>query len=527
MESSRELDAKLLLGRYRVVRLLAEGGMGQVYLARIEGAEGFTRPVVVKVMRLEMRATEEGNRLFRREAQILSKMQHPAISNIIDFGIEDGAHIMVLEYLHGYPISRWVDFRFAKNLTIPVDVCLFIVRRILDALHYAHHFDAEEGNVVEIVHRDVAADNVILDRKGFVYLLDFGIASISGPERPATSSSGVFRGKLGYSAPETLEGAPATPQADQYSAAVLLVELLTLETPFFSESMGETVHRMMSEAPPKVAERRSDCPEGLDEALARALSKKPAERFESVRGLSRVLRHFQQEDDEEVAADLKNMIQADFEELPNVVAVEPLRVREEALARIFPSLDSAALDGAVGAGTRSGLISTTPAPPEKGTNRLLWALVLVAGLIALALGAVVALLSNRGDEQVVVVGGEQNAAPAVDAPAQEPENTPSPPLEQQLTSEQQLSRAIQQNGTAFESCFVSHLELAEKNPEATLHFTIHAKSPLTDVEVEPAAVAESALGTCLKRAASGVRFPELDERLSFRIPVRARFARLK
>ena len=94
--SQHPLDDKLLLGRYRVVRLLGEGGMGTVHLARVEGAEGFTRPVVVKRMRREIRSTDEGNRLFIREAKILSRLQHPAIVGISDFGIEDGAHIMVL-----------------------------------------------------------------------------------------------------------------------------------------------------------------------------------------------------------------------------------------------------------------------------------------------------------------------------------------------------------------------------------------------------------------------------------------------
>ena len=164
--SQHPLDNKLLLGRYRVMRLLGEGGMGTVHLARVEGAEGFMRPVVVKRMKRDIRSSDEGNRLFVREAKILSKLQHPGIVGIIDFGIEDGAHIMVLEYVHGYTLSPWLEYRRKRALPLPIDVCLYVVRRILDALHYAHHFDTEEGREIEIVHRDVSPDNVLLSNKG-------------------------------------------------------------------------------------------------------------------------------------------------------------------------------------------------------------------------------------------------------------------------------------------------------------------------------------------------------------------------
>ena len=225
--SLHPLDNKLLLGRYRIVRLLGEGGMGTVHLARVEGAEGFTRPVVVKRMKRDLRVTEDGNRLFIREAKILSKLQHPGIVGISDFGIDDGAPTMVLEYVHGYTLSPWLIFREERKLPFPVDICLFVVRRILDALHYAHRFNTEEGNELEIVHRDVSPDNVLVSNKGYVHLLDFGIASIRGPQAQAATKTGEFRGKLCYAGPETVMGQVATPRSDQYSAAIVLLEMLT------------------------------------------------------------------------------------------------------------------------------------------------------------------------------------------------------------------------------------------------------------------------------------------------------------
>lgn len=532
MDLNKELDSKILLGRYRIVQLLAEGGMGKVYLARVEGAEGFTRPVVVKVMRAEMRRSDEANRLFRREAEILSKMQHPGITNIIDFGIEDGAHIMVLEYVHGYALARWIDYRFSKNRHIPVDICILIVRRILDALHYAHSFEVDDGSEIEIVHRDVAPDNVLLDRKGYVYLLDFGIARVREPERRGSSHSGVFRGKLGYAAPETLEGEPATGKADQYSAAAMLLELLSLETPFYSESVGETVQRMMYEAPPFASALRGDIPQELDAALQRALSKKPHERFDSVGVFSRTLRACQKADDDELTQVLRSMVREDFEELPKELSIEPLSVREEALARIFPALTKEVLD------EHPSL--TTQRPNEiaavqqaRGIKRLLWAILAVGGAAALGLGAVVGLLQQQGGEQVVVVGSDDRS-PASSSPdpterlaASTAETTGTSTLASTKATERSLSDAIQSQGAEFEECFVSHLEDTEKSREARVHFTLAANESRALVSIEPQVVRATRLGACLAQAAAEIEFPLQEKRLSFSVPVRARVDPIK
>lgn len=531
VEQNREFDAKILLGRYRIVQLLAEGGMGKVYLARVEGAEGFTRPVVVKVMRAEMRRSDEANRLFRREAEILSKMQHPGITNIIDFGIEDGAHIMVLEYVHGYALARWVDYRFSKNRNIPAEVCVLIVRRILDALNYAHNFEVD-GSEIEIVHRDVAPDNVLLDRKGYVYLLDFGIARVREPERRGSSHSGVFRGKLGYAAPETLEGEPATGKADQYSAAAMLLELLTLETPFYSESVGETVQRMMYEAPRKAGAARDDVPAALDEVLQRALSKKPEDRFANVAELSRALRACQKSDDDELMHVLRAMVREDFEELPKELSIEPLAVREEALARIFPTLTKEELDERPALGTLRPL---DPAAAEevRGIKRLLWALLAVGGVAALGFGAVVGIMRQRSGEQVVVVGSEDRSArprPAADVQAPAPSSaspTATAAAAPVANTERSLSDAIQSKGPAFEECFVAHLDETESFPEARVHFSLPPSQQRAMISIDPEPLRATALGTCLARVAAEVDFPKHDEALAFSVPVRARVAPLQ
>jgi serine/threonine protein kinase len=584
-EATDEFDARLLLGRYRVVRKLGQGGMGTVHLARLEGAEGFTKPVVVKRMRPDIRSSEEGNRLFKREAQILSKLHHPGIVNIIDFGIEDGAHIMVLEYVHGYSLAPWLDYRVQNKLPLPVDVCLLIVRKVLDALDYAHHFEVEDGQEVQVVHRDVAPDNVLLSKKGNVYLLDFGVASMSGGGRSNSTRAGVFRGKLGYAAPETVHGQPATPRSDLYSAAVMLLELLTQETPFLSDSMGETIHRMVSEVPPRASAKRDDIPAGLDEVVARALLKDPAVRFESALEFSRELRRVQQADDEEVHLQLRSMVRQDFDNIPAVVDIEPLRVREEALTRALPSgyraWSADSLSGeehfeALAADAHRMAPTLADAPiarlrqeradmrQQRSLQRILLGLLVVGGFIALGLGAAVALLSRSGSpEQVVVVGGDNlpraaasdALSPSSDALAAAPEPSvaahdtssaavrsaqatrpaqlaPSlAPAQTQATSadaEQkvQLSRAVHTQSVQFEGCFTAELSAGRAVHEATLQFTVADTGGKAQVSVLPPAIAQSNLGACLQKAAARISFPRLGETVTFSVPVKARVSRM-
>lgn len=589
--SEHPLDNKLLLGRYRVMRLLGEGGMGTVHLARVEGAEGFMRPVVVKRMKRDIRVSDEGHRLFIREAKILSKLQHPGIVGIVDFGVEDGAHIMVLEYVHGYTLSPWLEYREKLGILLPVDICLFIVRRILDALHYAHNFGTE-GQEIEIVHRDVSPDNVLLSNKGYVHLLDFGIASMRGPHGEGATKSGAFRGKLCYAAPETVKAEPATPRSDQYSAAVLLLQILTGKTPFETESIAETFVRMVNEIPEPASKYRDDIPAGLDQVLAKALAKDPNERFPSAHAFSRELRRFQSDDDE-VAEQLRLMIKEDFERLPDEVGVEGLRDRESALEKILslapgpastrtvvnPTQAATMMDmrlsqAVIRVDTPTNAVTSAlapqPAPAATGQLQgLLWGLIIVGGLIAVGLGAAVALLSRGGaggGEPVVVVGdnvrqdntpealtppragaadpallgastaaGSATTAQVEGAPSSVPSQdvasgvgaTPRPGKAPDSARSEQLTAAVQRQSGAFQSCFSQNLDSSGKAPDATLHFSVAKQGGAAQVKVEPQSLATTPLGSCLLAAAGRVQFPELEDAVAFRVPVRARVSRGK
>jgi eukaryotic-like serine/threonine-protein kinase len=133
--TAQNLIGQTVLGRYRIVRRLARGGMGAVYLGRTEGAAGFARPVVIKRVLPGLMDDEEVAQMFVREAQILSNLQHPNIVGVLDFGQQaDGAYLMVLEYVHGYQLAQWHDYVRMTQGPMPVDFALHLTARVLDAL---------------------------------------------------------------------------------------------------------------------------------------------------------------------------------------------------------------------------------------------------------------------------------------------------------------------------------------------------------------------------------------------------------
>jgi eukaryotic-like serine/threonine-protein kinase len=130
----RALSGSLVLGRYRIVRELARGGMGMVYLGRIEGAAGFSKPVVIKRI-LSNTGDEENTRgQFIREARILSELQHPGIVGVLDFGEEQDAYLMVLEYVHGYNLGYWLKYARDTRENLEWDFAAYALTRILGAL---------------------------------------------------------------------------------------------------------------------------------------------------------------------------------------------------------------------------------------------------------------------------------------------------------------------------------------------------------------------------------------------------------
>ena len=271
-DSLRVLEGNLVLGRYRVVKPLARGGMGMVYLGRVEGAAGFAKPVVIKRVLSQMDDGEASRAQFIREARILSSLQHANIVGVIDFAQEGDSHLMVLEYVHGFHLGNWLKYVKKTRGSIKWDQAVFVITKVLAALHYAHTNLGSDGKPREIIHRDVSPGNVLIDLEGNVRLLDFGIAVDKDEVNEHKTQDGVVKGKLPYIAPEMYRSAEASVSSDVYAAAVVLYQLLSGSNPFSDKDMSSIVRKVLEIEPPPISSLRDDIPPMLDEVIARGLA---------------------------------------------------------------------------------------------------------------------------------------------------------------------------------------------------------------------------------------------------------------
>ncbi len=400
----------VVLGRYRIVRPLAKGGMGVVYLARHEGASGFARPVVVKRMVAELMGEDTMTRMFKREAQLMSMLRHPGVVGVLEFGEEDGAYLMGIEYVHGFHLGQWA--RFYRKIHGPFlpEVATHIVIKVLEALHYAHELHGEDGEPLGIVHRDVSPSNVLIDVEGHVKLADFGIAR--SREHTEHTEENTIKGKMPYLAPELFRRGKPSGATDTYACAVVLHELLLGYNEFRGPDVATTVSRVLELVPQRLDQVRDDVPRALGEVIATALGKDPTYRYKTAEEFARALREARGTSDEVVNSQVKKLIKRDFLDarISDVLEVPSLSELEGAWKRP-PDTRAASSPMRIRTSTSAGMMMeaqrTDPTAVEVAIDSPRTERAAVAGIPALARnsGAMpVPALTTPGRQQPVDTG---------------------------------------------------------------------------------------------------------------------------
>ena len=263
--------------KYVLSRLLGRGGMGSVYLAT---QKRLNRPVAIKVLLSHLVGSSSMRSRFEREARIVARLRHPAIVTIHDFGVLPSGHAyLVMEHLDGETLRRTI-----MSGPQTLENALALLRPVGDAVDAAHR--------AGVIHRDLKPENIMIvqghDSRATPRVLDFGLAKLTGPigENDATQvqsgqSAGIV-GTLMYMAPEVLSGHVADPRADQYSLAIIAYELLAGEHPLGMATDLASVVRGHTDLPMVPIADRVRVPRNVATAIDRALSKKPADRYESV-----------------------------------------------------------------------------------------------------------------------------------------------------------------------------------------------------------------------------------------------------
>ncbi len=263
MAMQNTLTGTLFANRYRVTRKLGGGGMADVYLAE---DQELGRRVAVKILHERYANDDQFVERFRREATHAAGLSHPNIVSIFDRGETNGSYFIVMEYVEGRTLKELIRSRGP----CPIPVAIAYTRQILSGLRYAHR----NG----VVHRDIKPHNVIVDPEGVVKVTDFGIARAGASQM---TEEGAIIGTAQYLSPEQARGAPVDQTSDLYSTGIVLYELLTAEVPFSGDTPVEIAMKHLSEVPNPPSAIRPEVPDDLDNVVLRALSKEPADRYQS------------------------------------------------------------------------------------------------------------------------------------------------------------------------------------------------------------------------------------------------------
>ncbi|WP_125704429.1 Stk1 family PASTA domain-containing Ser/Thr kinase [Lacticaseibacillus daqingensis] len=362
----------ILNERYKLLKTLGEGGMANVYLAHDLILD---RDVAVKVLRLDLQNDPDTIRRFQREAMATSELVHPNIVSIYDVGEAHGQQYLVMEYVQGSDLKKYI----VEHFPIPYQRVVDIMQQILSAVQVAHDHN--------IIHRDLKPQNILIDADGNAKITDFGIA-VALSDNSMTQTNSLL-GSVHYLSPEQARGAMPTRQSDIYALGIILFEMLTGTVPFEGDSAVSIALKHFQENMPAVRDFDPRVPQALENVVLKATTKDPANRYTSAMAM---------------AADLKT-------------ALSPTRAHEAKYVvptdgsldetKIIPQMAAAAVTPQNPAVPKEPDVHAAPKAPgvkpaaKKGHWQRFWPFYLL-GLVLVVIGGVLifAFSGNRGDAAV-------------------------------------------------------------------------------------------------------------------------------
>ena len=273
-----------VVGRYALYNEIAAGGMATVHIGRLLGPVGFARTVAVKRLHPQFAKDPEFVSMFLDEARLAARVQHPNVVATIDVVATDGELFLIMDYVRGESLSKLVRTVRKQGGRMPPRIAASICCGFLHGLHAAHEAKNERGDRIDLVHRDVSPQNVLVGADGIARVLDFGIAKAAG--RVQVTRDGQIKGKLAYMPPEQLSGRELTRAVDIYAGAVVMWETLTGERLFKGETESETLAKILRDEVMPPSELVPELGTSFDAPLLRALSREPKQRHATARELA-------------------------------------------------------------------------------------------------------------------------------------------------------------------------------------------------------------------------------------------------
>jgi serine/threonine protein kinase len=277
-------------GPYTLLKRLAVGGMAEIYVAKTAGLGGFEKLVAIKLVHPHLSADPHFVRMLVDEAKILVLLTHANVAQVFDLGCIEGTYFISMEFVEGVDVHGLQKAAARAAEELPIPVCCFLVAEMLNGLDYAHRKRDASGRPLNIVHRDVSPQNVLISHAGEVKLVDFGIAKTS--LRVEGTEVGVIKGKYYYMSPEQAWADAIDRRSDVFSTGIVLFEMLTGRMLYSARSIPELIGKVRAAEIPSPVTLRPEIPEALSNIVMKALERDPNARYQNALDFSEALRDY-------------------------------------------------------------------------------------------------------------------------------------------------------------------------------------------------------------------------------------------
>ncbi|HMQ11130.1 MAG TPA: protein kinase [Oligoflexia bacterium] len=298
-------------GKYLLTRRIAVGGMAEVFKAKLYGPRGFEKTLAIKRILPEFSEDEEFVAMFVDEARISSKLHHGNIVQVFDFGQVDDAYYLAMEFVDGSNLKNLFRKTLKSQNLFPRHLAIYIALQVAKALEYAHQIKQDDDNTLELVHRDISPQNILIAHDGQVKLTDFGIAKAS--IKLSKTQPGKVQGKLSYMSPEQAMGKNLDRRSDIFSLGIILYELISGEKVYNSENTSERYKRIRKAQIEPLKSLAPDISDYLNQSVMQLLEKDPWARpnncTEVIQKLSESIKKYSMD---ELALELSNLMHSQF-----------------------------------------------------------------------------------------------------------------------------------------------------------------------------------------------------------------------
>ena len=375
-------EGQVLDGRYELLMPIAQGGMGRVWLARLKGARGFKKLVAVKtilksVLSMDLNAAE----MMAQEAHIASMIHHPNVVETLELGnCSSGTLYLAMEFVNGETLSSILQ-KSLKSGGLPLNVALNLVGQVCRGLHAAHELQDDRGELLNLVHRDVNPQNVIVTFSGIAKLLDFGIAKIGVGD--SLTQVGELKGKVSYMSPEQLGTEDIDRRTDVFALGIMLYMVTTGTHPFKTATMQHTCLNILNHDPKRPSDADPNYSQEVERIMFKALAKEREARWSTAQEMLEAL-------EQAHPAAFSPTGQREVGEYLNTLLADQVATRRRLIQQAEEMVEtSASKTAASGIVTKQPLTTPTPATqPEQRPRRktATWLLGGIATITTLTVG---------------------------------------------------------------------------------------------------------------------------------------------